>query len=309
MTPGLKGFWPIFSLTFNDIEVGADDEEGEVPVSIFPPSDVDLILHPQKEWNRSRDGERDLRNACAPKWMCKKGSISKEDLEKIQNAEPNEVVELESINADAKLDELLAPIPVQMPTQQVFGTEHLVQDITLGGGMQEANMGAAPSNVTATGVSVAEQSRMTVSASNIDDLDEFLSSIASAAGEMSLSPEGFSEDNVKRIVGLGAVWPNENRADFQNQVYLTIKAGSSGRPNKAIEVSNYQLIAPQLLAAGANPMGVIKEGVKRLDDGLDMTDFMPTGGLGGPSASAPAVGPGVPKQSQKLMNGAPATVG
>lgn len=309
LTPNIKGFWPVFALTFNDIEVGADDEEGEVPVSIFPPSDVDLILHPQKEWNRSRDGERDLRNACAPKWMCRKGTLSKEDLEKIQNAEPNEVVELESVNADAKLDEILAPIPVQVPDQRVFGTEHLIQDITLGGGMQEANMGAAPSNVTATGVSVAEQSRMTVSASNIDDLDEFLSAIASAAGEMALSPEGFSENTVKRIVGQGAVWPGEDRADFQNQIYLTIKAGSSGRPNKAIEVSNYQLIAPQLLNAGANPLGVIKEGVRRLDDGLDMVDFMPTGGLGGPSALAPAVGPGAPGQKQKLLNGAPATVG
>lgn len=304
VVPGLSGFWPLFALTFNDVEVEADSEVG----TPFPPSDVDLVLHPQKEWNRTRDAERDLRNASTPRWMVRKGTLSDADIEKIQDAEPNEVVQLESIPVDADISKVLVPIPVQVPDQRVFGTDNLMQDITMGGGMQEANIGAAPSNVTATGVSVAEQSRMTVSASNVDDLDEFLTALAQAAGEMALSPEGFSEEVVKRIVGPGAAWPTENRQDYQNEVFLQIQAGSSGRPNQAIEVSNYQLIAPQLIQSGANPRGVIKEGVKRLGDSLDLTEFLPMPGLGGPSAPAPTVG-SAPQQKQKLLNGAPATVG
>lgn len=299
--PGLSGFWPVFALTFNDVEVGIEDDEG---VSPFPPSDVDLVFHPQKEWNRSRQALRSVRNACAPKWMVRKGTLSPEDLRKIQTAEPNEVVQLESISPEMKLTEVLAAIPVQVPEISVFGTEPLIEDITLGGGMQEANMGSADPNVTATGVSVAEQSRMQVSSSNKDDLDEFLSSIAGAMGEMMFSDYGFSEETVVYLVGNGAAWPTQNRLQYKKQITISIKAGSTGRPNQAMEVSNYNLIAPQLINAGANPLGVIQEGVRRLDDTLDVVDFLPIGGLGVPPVGA-AGGQAAPGTQQQLPNGAP----
>ena len=301
VVPGLSGFWPLMALTFNDVEVGIDDDEETSP---FPPSDVDLVFHPQKEWNRSRHALRSVRNACSPKWMTRKGSMSPDDIRKIQDAEPNEVIQLESVSPDMKLSDLLAPVPVQVPSVEVFGTDPLVEDITLGGGMQEANIGAAPENVTATGTTVAEQSRMQVSASNKDDLDEFLSSVMGGCGEMMLSDSGFSEQTIVALVGNGAVWPTKNRVQYKKQITVAIKAGSTGRPNKALEVSNYNLIAPQLINAGANPLGVIQEGVKRLDDQLDVTNFMPMGGLGGPLMGA-AGGVAAPGAQQQLPNGAP----
>jgi len=300
LLPGLTGFWPVFSLTFNDVEVGLDEDD----TTPFPPSDVDLILHPQREWNRSRNALRDLRNACSPKWMIRKGSMSEADIEKIHLAEPNEIVQLESVSADQKLSDLLAPIPVQAPDVAVFGTDPLVEDISLGGGMQEANMGVADPNVTATGVSVAEQSRIQVSSSNKDDLDEFLSSLMSAVGEMMFSESGFSQETVVTLVGNGAVWPVQNRLPYKKQILLSIKAGSTGRPNKAIEVQNFNLIAPQLINAGANPLGVIQEGVRRLDDQLDVSNFLPIGGMGDPSMGA-AGNTAAPGAQQQLSNGAP----
>lgn len=300
VVPGLSGFWPLFALTFNDVEVGIDEDE----TTPFPPSDVDLVFHPQREWNRSRNSLRDLRNACSPKWMTRKGSMSTDDIRKIQDAEPNEVVQLESVSPDMKLTDLLAPIPVQAPDPKVFGTDPLVEDISLGGGMQEANMGVADPNVTATGVSVAEQSRIQVSSSNKDDLDEFLSSLMSAVGEMMFSDSGFSEETIITLVGNGAVWPTLKRLPYKKQILLSIKAGSTGRPNKAIEVQNFNLIAPQLINAGANPLGVIQEGVRRLDDQLDVSNFLPIGGMGDPSMGA-AGNTAAPGAQQQLSNGAP----
>jgi len=236
--------------------------------------------------------------------MIRKGSMSEADIEKIHLAEPNEIVQLESVSADQKLSDLLAPIPVQAPDVAVFGTDPLVEDISLGGGMQEANMGVADPNVTATGVSVAEQSRIQVSSSNKDDLDEFLSSLMSAVGEMMFSESGFSQETVVTLVGNGAVWPVQNRLPYKKQILLSIKAGSTGRPNKAIEVQNFNLIAPQLINAGANPLGVIQEGVRRLDDQLDVSNFLPIGGMGDPSMGA-AGNTAAPGAQQQLSNGAP----
>lgn len=304
--PGLSNFWPIFALTFNDVEVGIDADE----VTPFPPSDVDFIRHPQKEWNRSRQAWRQERNGSSTKWMCRKNTLSKEDREKLMNAVPMEVVELDGVPADMKLSDVLAIVPQGQLRPEVFGTQQLVEDITIGGGMQEADMGSADPNVTATGVTVAAQSKVQTTSSNRDDLNEFMGDMCQAMGEMSISEHGFSEESVFLLVGRGAAWPNEGRFAYKRQVNIGIKAGSMGKPNQALEVQNYNIIAPQLTAAGANPIGVIEEGVKRLGDNLDVSKFYPVGGLGGPSVGqAPGGNMAAPVGNQQLPNGAPVPAG
>jgi len=181
----------------------------------------------------------------------------------------------------------------------------LSEDMMRSAGMQDANVGPAQPNVTATVGTIAEQSRLTVSASNIDDLDGWLSRFLCASGEMSLRE--VSEATVKRSVGPGAVWPTVKREDFLNEVYLTIKAASSGRPNKAIGIANYQQMAPIMLQAGANPVGIIEEGIKRLDDDLDVSKFFPVTvpmGMGGPNEVGTGQPGPQPSQSMQPGNGA-----
>ena len=159
-------------------------------------------------------------------------------------------------------------------------------------GMQEANLGPAGKDVTATVGTIAEQSRMTMLGSNIDDLDSFLSRLAAAGVELML--RGFSQETMKRIVGVGAVWPEGQAEDYINEVQIKVKAASSGRPNKALELSQIQQIVPLLLQAGANPHGMVEEIVSRWDTQIDVDKFFPLN-LGAmmsppPSASAPKNG-------------------
>lgn len=270
----ISGFWPLFALTFNDVEA-----EPGAQTSIFPPSDVDLVKHPQKEWNRTRDALRHQRNANAPKYIYHKGKVDEKDVRAIADAEPNAAVGLESLPADAKLQDAIAVFQVARIDPAVYDTTPLEQDIMLGGGSQQANLGPAQPNVTATVGTIAEQSRLTVSASNIDDLDGLLSRLASACKDILMSPNGMSVQTVQRIAGPGAVWPMDNRSEFLNQILLVVKAASSGRPNKAIGIANYEKIAPFLLQAGANPLAIIEEGIKRLDDQLEIDRFFPLPGM------------------------------
>ncbi len=129
-------------------------------------------------------------------------------------------------------------------------------------------------HVAATPAVIAEQTRMSGVNSNVDDLDDLLSELARASGEMMLRE--FSLETVKRIAGRGAVWPERNQEDFLNMLYLDIVASSSGRPNKAVEIANFERIAPIMMQAGASPWAVIKEAVNRLDDRLEVQDFAPT---------------------------------
>ena len=49
------------------------------------------------------------------------------------------------------------------------------------------------------------------------------------------------------------------------------------RPNQAVAISNFQQLAPIILQAGGNPIAVVEEAVRRLDDNLDVTKFFPVG--------------------------------
>lgn len=283
LTPQVSGFWPIFALTTNDLEVEPDSE-----TSIFPPSDVDLVRHPQKEWNRSRDALRDQRNANAPTYIARKGVLTEKDKEALKSRQPNQIVELEGIPMDMEPGKAISVLQVAQIDPRVYDTAPLTQDMQMAGGMQEANVGSAKPDVTATVGTIAEQSRISVVDSNVDDLDGFLSRVARAGGEIIL--QEFSPDVVKDMAGDGATLPPEqDRLRYLNQIYLTTKAGSNGRPNKALSVNTYQQIAPVLIQAGANPLGVIEEGVRRLDDDLDLEKFLPDPGMG--LMGAP-VGPG-----------------
>jgi len=297
--PSTKGFWTHFPLTFNDIESSPGCK-----ASLFPPSDVQLMISPQKEWNRTREALRAQRKANAPKYMCPKGALSEADKENIQNAVDNQVVELENLTPGSNPSTVVVPLQVAKIDVQVYDTKPLAEDILIATGQQEANVGPAQPNVTATVGTIAEQSRMTVSASNVDDLDDCLTAVAKCGGEMLLRE--MSKQTVQQIAGIGAVWPEQGRESFLNQIELQIVASSSGRPNKAIEIANFEKIAPLLIQAGANPQAIIREAIRRLDDRLDPSDFFPVpmppqqmGPQQGPPGQPQQGGPQRPQRPQR----------
>ncbi len=294
--PAPRSFWTIFPLTFNDVE-----SEPGCKHTIFPPSDVDLMWAPQKEWNRTREALRAQRKANAPKYMCPKGTLSDADKLKIETAEDNCIVELENLAPGADPSKVVMPLQVAIIDPAVYDTKPIEEDAMLVTAMQEANVGGTRPGVTATVGSIAEHSRQTSSSSNVDDLDDCLSAVARCGGEMLLRE--MSGDTVRRIAGIGAVWPDQNRAEFLNEIELEIESASSGRPNKAIELDNFEKMANLFISSGANPQAIIREGIKRLDDNLDPADFYPLQPPGGQPGQEPEGDE--PKGPQKGQPGKP----
>lgn len=268
VSPATKNFWNLVPVTFNDIEV----EEG-CKATIFPPSDVDLIFSAQKEWNRTRQALRRHRQANGPKYMYPDGALDDDDLDRLSVAEDQEMVKLKGLQPGVEPNKVFQPFPTVPIQPELYDTSALSEDALLATGQQEANIGPPQPNVTATGVSVAEQSKNTVAASDVDGLDDSLTDLAQCGGEMLF--RDMSIDTVKKIAGPGAVWPLENKEDFLNELELEVVAASSGRPNQTVEINNWKQIAPLLMQAGANPQAVIRETVKRFDDRLDPEDFFP----------------------------------
>jgi hypothetical protein len=292
LTPQIAGFWPIFGLTFNDIEA----EEGTKSTP-FPPSDVDLLRDAQKEWNRTRDALREQRNANAPKYVCADGSISEEDEIALANAKPNHVTKLKGLAPGVEPDKFIKVLQTAAIDPALYDTAPLEKDILMAGGMQEANVGPAGKDVTATVGTIAEQSRMTMLASNVDDLDSFLTRIAKAGIELIL--RGMTPQTALRIVGPGATLPAGDVEEYINEIQIKVQAASSGRPNRAIAISNAQQLMPILLQAGANPAALVEELVRRLDDTLDIDKFFPL--------SSPALSPAATSTTSSSPQGSQGT--
>lgn len=284
--PCIRGFWPLFALTFNDTE-----SHPGTKATIFPPSDVDLLWHPQKEWNRTREELRKHRNANAAKYLTQKGMLTPEDLGKLENAESNAVIELQLNDPKADVNKVLVPMTHAPVDPALYDTSPLDNDILRMVGAQEANIGSPNPKGTATGQAIAEQSRNVGLSSNVDDLDDFLGLLADAGGQLLM--QEMSAETVKRIVGVGASWPQENRSDFLNEIYLKHVAASSGRPNKAVELQNWQMLLPFLVQIGANPQFLAREMIKRLDDRLDPADAFPLVPGGAPMPMPGPAGPGM----------------
>jgi hypothetical protein len=81
--------------------------------------------------------------------------------------------------------------------------------------------------------------------SAIDELDDFLSELARAGGQILL--QEMTTPEVMDIVGPGAVWEVMDRDAIAKEVFLEVEAGSSGRKNQSQEVQTLTQIAPLMM--------------------------------------------------------------
>ena len=279
-------FWPWFLVAFN-----------ETDGKVYPPSDVHLMRPMQLELNRARQGMREHRLANRPKVAYAEGLLSEDDLDALRNHPVNALISISGLQPGQPIDQVLQPVKGSPLDPNLYETNMIFQDMLRSVGDQEANLGGN-SNSTATETNIAQASRSSAMGSAIDDIDETLTGIAKASGQILLL--NVSEETVKGIVGPGAVWPQLTKAEVAKDLVLEIEAGSSGRPNQAQELQNFERLAPILMQLpGINPVVLAKEALKRLDDRIDVeaavAEGMPSitaqnGAKAGPMMPGPGAG-------------------
>lgn len=257
--------FPVFALTFNSIE---HDKE------VFPPSDVELLYHMQKDYNEARQGLREHRKAARPRYAFANGALDEEDIDRIGNAKAHEAVAL-NLEPGAKIADIIGQIPVSGVDPNLYETGQLFTDVQLAVGAQEAQFGAV-AKATATEAGIAEGSRVASVGSSVDDLDQFLTSVARAAGNILITE--VSAETAAEIVGVGAFWPPQTLDQAAKEYTLEIEAGSSGKPNAAQEIANWERLLPFLLQMPTiHPTWIARESLRRLDDRADLTEALMEG--------------------------------
>lgn len=258
----VEDFWPLYALTFNEVE--SEDE-------LFPPSDVRLMKDQQMDYNRSRQGQREHRKAARPRWTYPNGAIEKEDAEALARSEAFTATGM-NLPPDRKLADILGVVPVPGVDPNLYETSQLFTDIQMVVGSSEAQFGGT-AKATATESSIAANSAASSDGSSIDDLDAFLTVVARAAGQILLKE--MSEEQVMSIAGPGAVWPHMTLAQIADEIFLEVEAGSTGKPNQAVEINNWKEMLPFLIQMpGISPNWLARETVRRLDDNADLTEAL-----------------------------------
>lgn len=288
-------FFPYYPLAFNEMEC----EDGE----IFPPSDVALMEHQQREYNRAREALRQHRIASQPGHVADKAAFSNEaDVRAMRDRNPHDVVMLEGIGG-RKIGDVLDKIPLNTIDPNIYQVNEFFQDIQRSVGDQAADMGATQKNTTATEASVSENSRMSTIASNVDDLDMVLTELARDSCQVMLCQ--VSQETATKIAGDGAMWPGITGDDYAMEIYLEVVAGSSGRPNRDKDAANIQRLFPLAIQTGSiSPKYLARKVVETMDETVDLEDAildgMPSilamneaakGGAQAPSGD-PALAPG-----------------
>lgn len=262
----IERFYPFFIFAPNEC-----DDEG----TIYPPSDVDLIRDAQLELNRARQGLREHRHAARPKTAVAAGRLSDEDKDKLEHHPANAVIELSGLAPGEKIEDLLQAFRGPGIDPNLYEVNPVFQDVQRVLNVQEANLGGT-GGATATESSIAESSRMSSTASAIDELDDLLSQLARAGGQILLAE--MSPATVTEIAGPGAFWPELSRDKLAQEVFLEIAAGSTGRPNQSQEIQNAERIYPLLMQIpGISPDWMGKDLIQRLDDRLPIEDAFAQG--------------------------------
>lgn len=273
----LERFYPIYAYVPNELEPDIDADNP------YPPSDVELMMHQQKEINRMKEGLKQHRIANRPVYISPHGALqtsgdasTQDDKKSLAEHAAHEIVELNGLAPGQKAEDMLAPLKKAQIEPALYETEGTMLDAQRAVGGDDNEFGTSTGDPTATEASIADNERMTSVSEDIDTLDGMLSDIARDAFKIMASE--ISEETAKRIAGPGAMWPQLSRQEIAEELYLDIVAGSSGKPNSAQEVAKLKEVIPLAVQIpGMMPKFWAEKLIRAVDPGADLAEAFSEG--------------------------------
>lgn len=287
--PKVKRFWSIVALTYHVTEVEVNDPKNDV--TCYGKSTVRRVMPMQVDINSQGEELRQLRIAARPGKIGVASKFGENDRAKLSAARSShDCVFLQDIQPGEKVSDYIQDFPMPTVTPELYNPALADQAMLLAGGVSSSNMGNQNSGETATGQAIAEGSRISVDDSQTDDLDYFLGIVAQMHWEMSL--QEMSVEVVKQKVGRGAVFPDIAKDKFATDIFIEIEAGSSGKPNAALEAAKAEKLGPLIIQAIADPRlaFLVKIYARILDANIDIDEILKAGSASGPMGGQPQPG-------------------
>lgn len=225
------------------------------PYFVICTSEVDGQRHPQSlvsrstklmdEYNRIGSAETEHRRRIIPKMAFHAGAMEPEEADKLAKAKAGEMVPIKATRTDVDLRTLLVPISYPPMDPAVYDRARILAELERIWGVQEALTGSINTAKTATEADIQQQGFQARSSSRRDNMESVLSELAEYTCQ--IARVYLSDEDVRFIAGPTAFWPPyQGPDDLAEFMRIAIRAGSSGKPNTALERQAWANLLPLL---------------------------------------------------------------
>lgn len=294
-------WYPFFPLGFNLVD-------GQFQ----PMSDVELLEKLSDEYNANRTQLADHREDSRPVRVVRTGgSLTPEDVERIQRRRTGEVVAITGAGGKPLRDDM-EEFPGVTLNPAVYDTGPIRSDIDVVSGATDALRGTVQTAKTATEAEYLQAGLAGRTGERQDTITDWIGDMAQYATEILL--QELTPEQVQRIAGAEAQWPQLAKDDVLDLVEVSIRAGTTGRPNKMREQEQWTKLLP-MLQAGIEKVAqyrmqgledvaqalteLLRETVRRFDERIDIDKLIP------PTPAVAAAMPALPNNMPAAMPAVP----
>lgn len=279
--PPTKRFYPYFVLT-----------DAEVDGARWPQSRVTRSIKLVDEYNRIGSDEAKHRRRIIPKMAFDAGNVPEQEARKLEQADIGEMVGLKLTQAGSRLDDSMKPVQYPPMDAAVYDRQRIVTELDRIWGIQEAQAGAVNMEKTATEAEIQQAGFQARTGSQRDRLDSCYSDLAQYTIE--IARQYVTIEDAVEICGEDVFWPAYGGPeDLVYTVAITVRAGSSGKPNTSRERESWATLLPilqsgivqigQLRGASPDQMAdaleeVIKLTAERSGERINIEGLIPRGG-------------------------------
>ncbi|MGL4458905.1 MAG: hypothetical protein ACRCUB_11055 [Plesiomonas shigelloides] len=235
-----EGFFPIATLMFNKPRLLGNP---------YPRSNVRRMMPIAMEISRTMEALREHRAANRPRYYALPGTFSENEKRDLSELMAHEVLVLKNAAINASIPPIL-PLPVVSIDPNLYALGPLYEALERVMGLTEA-----PPRQSATQSVIENEERTGSLDSQKEDLEDTLTFIAETSRRVIMAE--MTPESVTRVVGRGALWRAFSREEIAQDLYVTIKAGSAGRPNMAKELTALERATPLLVQTPGVSAGTI----------------------------------------------------
>lgn len=269
----------------------------------WPQSTVEACHKLQDEYSTARSRLRVHRQRAIPKTGFNAALLPAPEARKLENADLQEMVPLKLTDPNiTNMAQVLAPIAYAQVDMGLYDVSPIMRDIEQMVGLQDAARTTMVKAKTATEAQIMEQGASSRSDSARENVETLVNDVARCMLEMGL--QAYTADEIRRIAGERAIWPDFTKDQVYDVVEIAMRAGSSGRPDTAAEREAWAALLPllqaligqiaQAQASGMHGVAVayeelLRESFRRVDERIDVAKFLPSAQPIDPMTGLPAV--------------------
>ncbi len=255
---------------------------------LYPLSTVELLMELQDEYNTRHTRASAHRGKNLPVRLVNKSSnITDQEIDAINNRRIGTDVIGVSADPNVPLGNQIAAMTEIPFNPAMYDTTDVMRDMEMVAGVQDASRGAINKAKTATEAEIMAQGMQSRSSEVIDTVEDWLTEIAQYSAHLLML--NLTKEQVMQRLGETAIWPEITSREALAKVGITIRGGSTARPNKMRERDQWIQLMPMLQEAleksaalkeaGDEKMSkavlkILQETLNRFDEKLDIKEFL-----------------------------------